>query len=312
MSFCDIIRRVSRMRVMTKFVCFLSAMLMAVSVHAAGVGGSARRTMSQQMMAPRGVAPVQTSMATAKVTAITNTSGNNNNGGQNSGSSAQPDTKPTPQPPVVDKREKEKEACMRNNIGAGNTFVWASRYSNTNNYSTMVEDVDTPDNNTCWVRVELKSSDSKVKVSDIPAQYFEMGRTITCGAWADEDVLKKRILDAKKTARTWGTVGGVVGGAALGVGAMELFGNKLIGGKVEGQFDKGLSETDLLLSQLAVEYKENGHGDFNKYYDAVKELNTECTVNWPASVQKDDDTEKYCKKAEILLKGMDNIRSGKF
>ncbi len=294
---------------MTKFICFLSAMLMTVSAYAAGTGGAARRTMSQQMMAPRGVAPVQTSMASAKVTAITTTSDNNNNGGQNQGASALPGTTQTPQPSVVDKREKEKAACISNNIGAGNTFVWASRYSNTNNYSTMVEDIDTPDNNTCWVRVELKSSDSKVKVSDIPAQYFEMGRTITCGAWADEEVLKKRILDAKKTARTWGTIGGAVGGAAIGVGAMELFGNTLIGGKVEGQFDKSLSETDLLLSQLAVEYKENGHGDFSTYYNAVQDLDRECK-KWPDGVKMDDETKKYCDKAAVLLTGMQKIQSG--
>lgn len=296
---------------MKKFVCFLSVMLVTVSAHAAGAGSTARRTMSQQMMTPRGVAPVQTSMASAKVTATgNNNNGTNNGGNQNTGTSSQPGTTPTPEPSVVDKREKEKAACINNNIGAGNTFVWASRYSNTNNYSTMVEDVDTPDNNTCWVRVELKSSDSKVKVSDIPAQYFEMGRTITCGAWADEEVLKKRILDAKKSARTWGTVGGAVGGAAIGVGAMELFGNKLIGGKVEGQFDKNLSETDLILSQLAVEYKQSNHGDFDKYYSAVQDLDKECQA-WPDDVTKDDDTKKYCDKAKVLLEGMEKIRKVK-
>lgn len=311
MSFCDIIRRVTRMRVMTKFVCFLSAMLVMSSAYAAGAGG-ARRTMSQQMMAPRGVAPVQTSMASAKVTVTNNASDNNNNGTQNPGASATTvGTAPAPQPAVaVDKRDKEKEACTRNNIGgAGNTFVWASRYSNTSNYATMVEDMDMPENNTCWVRVELKSSDSKVKVSDIPAQYFEMGRTITCGAWADEEVLKKRILDAKKSARTWGTIGGAVGGAALGVGAMELFGNKAIGGKVEGQFDKSLSETELLLSQLRVEYKESNHGGFDKYYRAVQALKAECD-KWPEGVDKKE-VEEYCNKATDLLKGMNEIKSGK-
>lgn len=142
--------------------------------------------------------------------------------------------------PEKDMREKEREACIRNNIGVGNTFVWASRYSDVNNYSTMVEDLENPENNTCFVRVELKSTDTKVDLSDIPGRYFEMGRNIICGSWVDEDMLEKRILDANKNARTWATVGGAVGGAALGVGSMELFGNKLIGGKVEGQ--KGLDQ----------------------------------------------------------------------
>lgn len=159
--------------------------------------------------------------------------------------------------PEKDMREKEKAACINNNIGIGNTFVWASRYSNTNNYAAMVEDIENPENNACFVKVELKSDDAKVNLSDVPAKYFVMGQNITCGAWTDEKALEKRILDAKKSARTWATVGGVVGGAGVGVGAMELFGNKLIGGAVEGQKDKSLSTTELLYSQMMVLQKNN-------------------------------------------------------
>lgn len=146
-----------------------------------------------------------------------------------------PDDNTEPEEPAKDMREKEREACIRNNIGVGNTFVWASRYSDINNYATMVEDTENPENNTCFVLVGLKSADSRIDLSDILGKYFEMGRTITCGSWVDESLIEKRILDAKKKARTWATVGGAVGGAALGVGSMELFGNKLIGGAVQGQ-----------------------------------------------------------------------------
>ena len=159
----------------------------------------------------------------------------------------------------------------------GNTFVWASRYSNVNNYASMVEDVEEPENNTCFVRVEMKSDDAKVSVADIPAKYFEMGQTITCGSWADENALEKRILDAKKSARTWGTVGGAVGGAALGVGAMELFGNKLIGGSVQGQ--KALKDSELLYSQLAV-LKKNDKAKYDQIMSQIKSLKRECD-NWP-------------------------------
>lgn len=265
---------------MTKFISVIAISFLTVPAFALTPAGQGRRTMSSQMMAPRQVAApqVQTSMASAKVS---NTNSGNNSGATNPGTGAtNPETPQKPTQPVVNNRDKEKEACIRNNIGIGNTFVWASRYSNTNNYATMVEDIEDPDNNTCFVRVELKSSDAKVKVSDIPAQYFEMGRTITCGAWADEEVLKKRILDAKKTARTWGTVGGAVGGAALGVGAMELFGNKLIGGAVEGQY--GLKDDDdLIKSQLAVAYKDNDQ-KFKDYYTKLIELCEACndTTVW--------------------------------
>lgn len=127
-----------------------------------------------------------------------------------------------------DMREREKAACIQNNIGVGNTFVWASKYSDTSNYASMIEDIENPVNNVCFVKVAMKSDDTRVDISDIPTKYFVMGDTITCGAWADNEVLRQRILDAKKKGRTWATVGGAVGGAAVGVGAMELFGNDLL------------------------------------------------------------------------------------
>ncbi|MDR0741760.1 MAG: hypothetical protein LBF28_03230 [Rickettsiales bacterium] len=173
----------------------------------------------------------------------------------------------------ADKRNKEKQACLNNNIGVGNTFVWASRYSNVNNYASMVEDTEDPENNVCFVRVELKSSNTKVSVSDIPAVYYEMGRVITCGSWADSKKLEGRILDAKKSARTWGTVAGVVGGAGVGVGAMELFGNKLIGGSVQGQ--KALSADELLRSQLTV-MKEKKDPEYGRFMKELETLKQEC------------------------------------
>lgn len=149
-----------------------------------------------------------------------------------------PEVKPDDTPdeqPEIDMREKERAACINNNIGIGNTFVWASRYSDINNYATMVEDVEQPENNTCFVLVDLKSADSRIDLSGFKGKYFEMGRDITCGSWVDENDIEKRILDAKKKNRTLATIGGAVGGAALGVGSMELFGNRLIGGAVMGQ-----------------------------------------------------------------------------
>ncbi|MDR0727175.1 MAG: hypothetical protein LBF37_03875, partial [Rickettsiales bacterium] len=136
-----------------------------------------------------------------------------------------------------------------------------------------------PENNVCFVRVELKSDDSKINVSDIPAVYYEMGRTITCGSWADSKKLESRILDAKKSARTWGTVAGVVGGAGVGVGAMELFGNKLIGGAVEGQ--KGQlrkDRDDYLRSQLVILKTENPT-EYNKFKEQMRILNEQCESN---------------------------------
>ena len=142
-------------------------------------------------------------------------------------------------------REAERNACMNNNIGIGNTFVWASRYSDTSNYANMVEDVTNPQNNVCFARVELKSDDeSRVSVADVAPKYFMWGESIECGSWADQKAIEKRILDARKGARIGGIVASTVGGAGLGVGVMELFGNKLIGGKVEGQKNEKMSDED--------------------------------------------------------------------
>lgn len=178
-----------------------------------------------------------------------------------------------PSQPEVDRREKEKAACINNNIGVGNTFVWASRYGNTGNYASMIEDIDNPANNTCFVRVDIRSSDSRINVSDFPSKYFEWGSNIVCGSWIDEAKLKQRILDAKKSARTWGTVAGAVGGAGLGVGIMELFGNRIIGGKVMGQ--KALKGTELIRSQMLT-LKQKEPEKYRRFIEYVRVLKTEC------------------------------------
>ena len=255
-------------RKIVSFTVFCLAMAPAMALTPAGQG---RRTTSAQMQAgaPRAVASVNQINASASMASMSV----NNGATTNKPSDRVEPTTPPEEEEKKDMREKEKAVCINNNIGVGNTYVWASRYSNVNNYASMVEDLDEPANNTCFVKVELKSDDSKISVSDIPAKYFEMGQAITCGSWADEDVLEKRILDAKKTARTWGTGGGAVGGAAVGVGAMELFGNKLIGGSVQGQ--KALKDNELLYSQLAV-LKKKEPAKYQQIMSLLRSLRDEC------------------------------------
>ena len=245
---------------------------MAVTAAVAAPAGRARVSMSDQMnAAPRAtVSKNQISMMAA--TNDKSTTGNN---------AALAVTPEPMQPAVKDLREKERNACVSNNVGIGNTFVWASRYSNLNNYSAIVEDTMVPENNTCFVKVELSSDDARIDVSDIAGKYFEMGSMITCGSWANAEDMRQRILDAKKKARVWGTVGASVGGAALGVGAMELFGNKAIGGKVEGQ--KSLSDSQLLRSQLAVLQKEN-KAEYDRFIAQLRILKSECSKDiWVGS-----------------------------
>ena len=180
-----------------------------------------------------------------------------------------------PQPEKPDMREEERMLCLNNNVGIGNTFVWASRFSNTNSYASMQEDTKNPENNVCFVKVDLRSVDGAVDLSSFPSKYFQWGQNVTCGSWVNEKDLEERILDAKKQGRVLATVGGALGGAAVGVGAMELFGNKLIGGKVEGQKNKKLSDTEKLRSQLLVLKKENV-SRFNSLMADVRKLKEFC------------------------------------
>lgn len=253
---------------MKKLVSIVAISMMIMPAFALTSAGQGRRAMSSQMAAaPRKTASTnQISAASMSVSAA--------NSALNNKSSVRVEATDAPEK-KVDMREKEKAACINNNIGIGNTFVWASRYSNVNNYESMIEDLENPENNTCFVKVDLKSNDSRISVADVPAKYFEMGRDITCGQWADEGVIKQRILDAKKSARTWATVGGVVGSAGIGVGAMELFGNSLIGGKVEGQYNKKLSENELLRSQLLVLAKED-KVEYNKFVRYLSDMQKAC------------------------------------
>ena len=268
---------------MKKIISLFAVCLVSLPSFAATQENQARRSMTSQMVmaAPRATASTAEISAMAAVNTAVPLA-------ESSSVRVEPITKPSA--PAVNNREKEKAACINNNIGVGNTFVWASRYSNSNNYASMVEDTENPDNNICFVKVEIKSNDPKISVSDVPSRYFEMGRDITCGDWADEGVLRQRILDAKKSARTWTTVGGVVGGAGVGVGIMELFGNRLIGGSVEGQ--KNLTGDERLLSHLLV-LKRDKDPQYNDFIEALETMQKECKSIQSAGAELPDECKKY-------------------
>ena len=186
-----------------------------------------------------------------------------------------PEVKPTIDP-ALEEIKRQRNICMSNNIGISNTFVWAAKNIGTDNYMHMVEDTENPMNNTCYVKVDLKTTDNRIDLSDVKSKYFEMGQALVCGSWVDESMLEQRILDGKKKARNWGIAASVVGGAGIGVGAMELFGNKLIGGKVMGQ--KALEGQELMLSQLKVLQKEN-KSEYERVKNALENLETNCADN---------------------------------
>ncbi|MBR2412300.1 MAG: hypothetical protein IKB10_01390 [Alphaproteobacteria bacterium] len=264
---------------MYKYLFSVSLCLVMCAANAApGAAGRGRASMANQMnAAPRAVVVSKTQIAAAPVLDVAPDE-ISTVVASDVATEVAPALAVTPEemlPAQKDNREIEKQACIGNNIGLGNTFVWASRYSNLNNYSTMVEDVNFPDNNTCFVKVELKTLDERIEIDDIQPKYYEWNRDIVCGDWVDSEMLRQRILDAKKKNRTWATVAGAVGGAGVGVGAMELFGNRWIGGDVMGQkqFENG-SAQQLRSRILALKGKDDAQ--YKKWEIALKELQDAC------------------------------------
>ncbi|MBE6458163.1 MAG: hypothetical protein E7011_05165 [Alphaproteobacteria bacterium] len=192
--------------------------------------------------------------------------------------------------PEMERIKWLRNVCMSNNIGLGNTFVWAAKDSPTDNYAYMIEDANNQKNNTCFVKVDLNTSDSRIDLGDIQGKYFEMGQPLVCGSWIDEKMLEKRILDGKKKARNWGVAASVVGGAGVGVAAMELFGNKLIGGKVQGQ--KALDGQDILVSQIKV-LKKDKPNEYERVMNALESLEENCSNDklWSDNKPTDCDAE---------------------
>lgn len=177
-----------------------------------------------------------------------------------------------------DTRETEKNACIENNVGVNNTFVWATAVSDTTDYASMIEDTENPENNVCFVKVELTSTDSDIKLDDIDSIYYEMDKNIVCGEWAKKDKIEKRILDGKKTARAWGTVAGSVGGAGVGVGSMELFGNRAIGGKVMGQKDLQKNDYKNWIKSELLELQKKDKAQFDEFVKNISVLRNECNA----------------------------------
>jgi len=190
-------------------------------------------------------------------------------------------------------RDKERKACLKNNIGIGNTFVWASKNSNTSNYAGMVEDTENPENNVCFVLVGMRSEDPNISTVDIQPQYFEWGQNITCGNWVDEGKMKDRILDAKKKTRTLATIAGTVGGAGVGFGAMELYGNQLLENAgvhgVMGQKAYAPYSVDWYYAQ-ANALKEKNETLYNDFVDLAGKVAEACKVatNKPTECTQDD------------------------
>jgi len=176
---------------------------------------------------------------------------------------------------AAQRNDADRKICQDNNKASGGAFIWASVNSGTGlgvtNAGSLREDTTNRENNTCWIRVDISSTDAKIAKTAMTSAYFPANSTVTCGGWLDEEAIKKAVLDAHKGGRIAGTIGGVLGGAAIGVGAMELFGNKAI-----GVVDKSESIEKMSTYQLIAEAKKTDPAVAAKLEAEVERLNTAC------------------------------------
>jgi hypothetical protein len=167
-----------------------------------------------------------------------------------------------------------RAACL---MTAGN--IWASKMNvSQDGISTDAlfgEDAE-PGNNSCFSAVSVRSRDIKNMGRFFPPRYFQVGGSAVCGSWLDEAALDDAILDAKKSARTAGTIAAAVGGAGLGVGLTELIGQNIKGGKTAFMGQKGLDDRNKQLVSLMKSLKKKNPGQWDKYSAAVKNLDDAC------------------------------------
>ena len=165
--------------------------------------------------------------------------------------------------------------------GAFDTFVWAARDSNVNDYRFMVEDVKDPENNVCFVKVSVQNSDERVDTHDISSRYFVVGERAVCGDWLSADDLEQRILKATKKNRVLGAVATSVVSAGVGVGvseaAMAIAAKNGSDSKVLGQ--AALDGTELLISQIK-ELERKNAAEYNRVMNAMKVLDETCDKEW--------------------------------
>jgi len=163
----------------------------------------------------------------------------------------------------------EREACLltQGNVWASITFASAAGVP----ASSALTANENPNENTCYAKVSVKSSETREVENAFGERYFQTGTSLNCGSWVDGGKLDSIILDNKKGSRIAGTVIASVAGAGVGVGLTELIGRQING--FEGQ--KDLKGNALLKSQL-LELKKDNVVAIGNYRVAMAELKRLC------------------------------------
>ena len=150
------------------------------------------------------------------------------------------------------KLTKEQNICLSNNNGGikgaldnGSTFMWVKLKSNKipKNYNMrgLTTKQFTASNDLygsfCRARITVTSDDRAIQeeLGDKATAYFAVGDSFTCGSWIDNKTLEKITKQVGEKARkdagegstkekiayAWATVGGALGGGAIGTALTE-------------------------------------------------------------------------------------------
>ncbi|MBQ7409532.1 MAG: hypothetical protein IJV03_03135 [Alphaproteobacteria bacterium] len=171
------------------------------------------------------------------------------------------------------KLTKEQNICLSNNNGGimgalenGSTFMWVKLKSNKIPKDYAMKGLQSKNFVTsndlygsfCRARITVTSDDKAIQdaLGDKATAYFAVGDAFTCGSWIDQKTLdnitkavgEKARKDAgegstkEKIAYAWATIGGGLGGGALGFFGMDALQRN--GGSLGGLLDgKGIKQT---------------------------------------------------------------------
>ena len=224
------------------------------------------------------------------------------------------------------KLTKEQNVCLANNNGGimgalenGSTFMWVKLKSNKIPKDYTMKGLQSKNFVTsndlygsfCRARITVTSDDKAIQdaLGDKATAYFAVGDAFTCGSWIDQKTLdkitkavgEKARKDAgegsvkEKIAYAWATIGGGLGGGALGffgMDALQKNGGSL-GGLLNGQ---GLKQT-----------KENSssvESCLDNALDARAEYNSITASDTNAAASK-----KFAKAVDLANRALKSARS---
>ncbi len=203
------------------------------------------------------------------------------------------------------KLTKEQNVCLANNNGGikgnlenGSTFMWVKLKSNKIPKDYAMKGLQTKNfvasndlyGSFCRARITVTSDDKAIQdaLGDKATAYFAVGDAFTCGSWIDQKTLDKITEEVGKKARkeagegstkekiayAWATIGGILGGGALGTGLTES-------GAISGLLNK--ADSKLTNNKTNASLKESCEDYVSKARKAVDSNNIGAANSYASS-----------------------------